>query len=165
MAYSKIELHLARLEKAVPDDRKEYIRDLEAEGWEISYNGCYRARRGNERYSVPKHQCEQCGEARYLHLFLGRGLSLMPWCKLCREADPADAKRANDRLRQAQRHQALSPEEKRDLGRQRKQRKREIRDEEKAVEGVALQLAMAALESIDLSSYTPIEQQVIQREL
>jgi hypothetical protein len=85
----------------------------------------------------------------------------MPWCRECRAIDPAGAKLVNDRLRQAQ----LSEEALRIKNEKRARRAREIKAEVKRAQNTACELALSALNSIDLSAYQGREQREIISEL
>ncbi len=85
----------------------------------------------------------------------------MPWCKECRALDPAGAKLVNDRLRQAQ----LSEEALRAKNEKRARRAREIQAEIRAAQRTACDLALSALEGIDLSEYAGRQRKEVEAEL
>lgn len=105
--------------------------------------------------------CERCHEEKSIVFFRGRAGFMMPWCRACRALDPVGAKRVNDRLRQAQ----LDEEKLRLKNEQRKVRAREIRAEIRGAQSKADDLALAALDAIDISSYEGREKEEIVREL
>jgi hypothetical protein len=106
-------------------------------------------------------KCERCHEGKSIVLFRGTSKFIMPWCRECRALDPRGAKLVNDRLRQAR----LSEEALKRKNEKRNQRAREIRQELRKAEEIAKELALAALNSIDLSGYPPREQKAIAHEL
>lgn len=106
-------------------------------------------------------KCERCHEERALVFFRGRTSFLHPWCKECRAIDPRGAKLVGDRLRQAQ----LDAEKLKAKNEQRKIRAREIRAEIKGAQARADDLALAALDAIDISGFEGREKDEIAREL
>jgi hypothetical protein len=106
-------------------------------------------------------RCERCHEEKSTLLFRGRSDFIMPWCRECRALDPTGAKLVNDRLRQAQ----LSEEALKAKNERRAQRAREIRAEVRSAQNTACELALDALNGIDLSTYQGREKREIQSEL
>lgn len=93
--------------------------------------------------------------------FQGRTDFLHPWCKECRALDPRGAKLVGDRLRQAQ----MDARKLKEKNEKRKIRAREIRQEIKGAQAKADDLALAALDAIDISGYEGREKDEIAREL
>jgi len=112
----EIELQLAHLERAPSlKVRQPLITALEQQGFEVFYkDGCYRARRGQEQYWVPRKRCGLCGRHQLLSSFLGTTTStfIQPWCASCRKQDPQGAKHAYDNRLHHEQWKAASEEEK-----------------------------------------------------
>lgn len=106
-------------------------------------------------------RCERCREEQALVFFQGRTDFLHPWCKECRALDPRGAKLVGDRLRQAQ----MDARKLKEKNEKRKIRAREIRQEIKGAQAKADDLALAALDAIDISGYEGREKDEIAREL
>jgi|SRR5579875_1417571 len=106
-------------------------------------------------------RCERCGEEKFLAVFRGRSGFVMPWCRECRALDLRGAKLVNDRLRQAQ----LSEEALRKKNEKRARRAREIQAEIRAAQRTACDLALSALQDIDLREYTGRSRKEIEAEL
>ncbi len=157
---------LIALHNASAKERGKLIRELEAQGLHTEFSHLVYTIIDEQgaQHRLPKQTCPQCHESKLLNEFFGVK-NVLPWCKVCRELDPVEAKRAADRM-----YQSHYPPEKRRAKEQRQKEKYPLRKDysDAQLQRIARELTCTILreqvgEYVNLQEdlYTPAQQRKI----